>query len=186
MALFINSAVTWKAHEAELRNPALCEELRVRDILDNLIVTTSGAFVAAYELAGIHSQYHEDSTRNRTKESLEAVLRALPERSMRMHVRLEIRQDTGAAIDRYIGSTRTENAVLREIDRERHKQWREKESSGEFLDFRLHVMLHWDSQVQHTPQGKQWEQKLRRNWSLSGQQSIQRAHDEHKKLAGVY
>ena len=70
MALFLNSAVTLKARENELRNPPLCEELRVRDILDNLVVTTNGAFVAAYELSGIYSQYHEDETRNRTKESL--------------------------------------------------------------------------------------------------------------------
>ena len=78
--MFLNSVTTLKARETDLRNPALCEELRVRDILDNLVVTTSGAFVASYELGGIHSQYHEDELRNRTKESLEAVLRALPDR----------------------------------------------------------------------------------------------------------
>src|SRR2546426_3889999 len=58
MPLFLKSAVTLKAHEADLRNPALCEELRVGDILDSLVVTTKGAFVAVYELGGIHSEYH--------------------------------------------------------------------------------------------------------------------------------
>jgi len=182
----INSAITLRAREAELRNPALCEELRVRDILDNLVVTTTGAFVAAYELGGIHSQYHEDELRNRTKESLEAVLRALPDRSMRIHVRFEIRQDTGCAIDRYIRSGRTENAVLQEIDRMRCEQWREKELSGEFLDFRLHLMLHWDPRVHHTQPNQEWEEKLRRNWTLSGQHSIERAYDEHEKLLAEF
>jgi len=80
MKSLFNSPQTTMIHEADLRNPPLCEELRVRDILNNLVVTTSGEFVAAYELSGIHSQYHDDETRNRTKGSLEAVLRALPER----------------------------------------------------------------------------------------------------------
>ena len=181
MALFLNSAVTLKARETELRNPPLCEELRVRDILDNLVVSTNGAFVAAYELSGISSQYHEDETRNRTKESLEAVLRALPERSMRMHVRFEIRQDAGNAVDRYIRSGRNENTVLQEIDRDRHAKWREKETAGEFLDFRLHLMLRWDPQVHQVQAGREWEQRLRSN-SLSARGSVERAREEHKKL----
>src|SRR5882672_7993846 len=141
MPLFLKAALTLKAHEADLRNPALCEELRVRDILDSLVVTTRGAFVAVYELSGIHSQYHDDETRNRTKESLEAVLRALPERSIRVHVRFEIRQDAGSGIDHYIRSSRTENTVLQGVDKDRYGQWRQKEAAGEFLDFRLHLML---------------------------------------------
>src|SRR5207244_1666580 len=58
----------------------------------------------------------------------------------------------------------------------------EKEVGGEFLDFQLHLMLHWDPQVHHAQPGQQWEQNLRRNWSLSGRQAIERALDEHKKL----
>src|SRR6266699_3502836 len=89
---------SWKQHEADLRNPALCEQLHVRDILDNVVVTTSGAFVAAYELAGLHSHYDNDDARNRAKESLEAVLRSMPERSMRLHLRLEIRENAGGVL----------------------------------------------------------------------------------------
>jgi len=186
MALFLKSAVTSKAREAELRNPPLCEELRVRDILDHLVVTTSGAFAAAYELSGIHSQYHEDETRNRTKQSLEAVLRALPERSMRMHLRFEIRQDAGDAIDGYIRSSRTENTVLREIDKDRCAQWREKEGAGEFLDFRLHLVFRWDPQVHQVQANQEWEQRLRRNWKLSAPRAVERAHEEHEKLVGEF
>jgi type IV secretory pathway VirB4 component len=182
MPLFLRSPLTLKARDADLRNPPLCEELRVRDILDDLVVTTSGAFVAVYELDGIHSQYHEDETRNRTRQSLEAVLRALPERSMRMHVRFEIRQDSGNAIDRYIQSSRADKGILQAIDRERQAQWREKEAAGEFLDFRLHLMLHWDPLVHHVQPGQEWERKLRRTWRLSAQQVIERARQEHEKL----
>ncbi len=65
-------------------------------------VMTNGTFVAAYELSGVHSYYHTEDMRNRAKESLEAVLRSMPERSMRLHVRFEIRQDTGNVIGRYV------------------------------------------------------------------------------------
>jgi len=72
-----------RQHEFELHNPALSEELRIRDILDGVGVMTSGAFVAAYELSGIYSYYHTEEQRNRAKESLEAVLRSMPERKYR-------------------------------------------------------------------------------------------------------
>ena len=77
-------ATLTRQHLMNLRNPPLCEELRVRDILDNAAVMTCGSFVAAYELGGLHSQYHPDETRNRAKEAFEAVLRGMPERSMRL------------------------------------------------------------------------------------------------------
>src|SRR5499427_8883293 len=89
-----------KQHERELHSPPLCEELRIREILDGVGVMINGTFVAAYELSGIHSYYHTEDMRNRAKESLEAVLRGIPERSMRFHLRFEIRQDTGLVIRR--------------------------------------------------------------------------------------
>src|SRR5215831_5203861 len=113
------SVITSKRYELEMHNPALCEELRVRDILDNVGVMTNGTFVAAYELSGVHSYYHTEEMRNRAKESLEAVLRSMPERSMRLHLRFEIRQDTGGVIDRYAEAGRHSNTILSAIDRER-------------------------------------------------------------------
>ena len=121
------STTSSRQHERNLHNPALCEELRIRDILDGVGVMTSGTFVAAYELSGIHSYYHTEDMRNRAKESLEAVLRSLPERSVRLHVRFEIRQDTGSVIGRYISCARNTNAVLGAIDEERRSKWQEKE-----------------------------------------------------------
>src|SRR5437773_1345793 len=113
------TATSRKQHEADLRNPALCEQLRVRDILDNVVVTTSGAFVASYELAGLHSHYDHDDARNRAKESLEAVLRSMPERSMRLHMRFEIREDAGGVLQRYLTLSQTNSVVLAAIDEER-------------------------------------------------------------------
>ena len=103
-------ATSSRQHELELHAPALCEELRIRDILDSVGVMTSGAFVAAYELSGVHSHYHTEELRNLAKESFEAVLRSMPERSMRLHLRFEIRQDTGDVIRRYADCTRNSNS----------------------------------------------------------------------------
>src|SRR5437764_10035858 len=121
------SATSSKQHEFGMHNPAFCEELHIRDILDNVAVMTSGVFVAAYEVSGVHSYYHTEDMRNRAKESLEAVLRSMPERSMRLHLRFEIRQDTGNVIGRYVGCTRNTNAVLTSIDEARCSRWSEKE-----------------------------------------------------------
>src|SRR2546428_10229137 len=134
MAAGLFSMTTSRQHELELHNPALCEELRIRDILDNVAEMTSGAFAAAYELSGVHSYYHTEDMRNRAKESLEAVLRSMPERSMRFHLRFECRQDTGDVVRRYADCTRNSNMVLASIDEERCVRWSQKETAGEFLD----------------------------------------------------
>ena len=65
--------VTMRQHEANLRQPAFCELLPIRDYLDNVIVRSNGALVAGYDLGGINSYYHSDETRNQTKCSLEAL-----------------------------------------------------------------------------------------------------------------
>src|SRR6266571_5888630 len=173
------SATSSRQHEAQLHNPALCEELRIRDILDGVGVMACGAFVAGYELSGVHSYYHTEDMRNRAKESLEAVLRSLPERAMRLHVRFEIRQDTGNMIGRYVGCYRSTNVVLGAIDEERRSGWVEKESAGEFLDYRLHAMFYWDPVIHKSEPGHEWEHKVRSQWSLSAGKAIQRTRSEH-------
>jgi hypothetical protein len=59
----------------------------VRDYLDGVAVQMDGSFVAGYELDGLNSYYHDDDMRNRSKRAFEALVRSLPERSMRMQVR---------------------------------------------------------------------------------------------------
>ena len=78
--------VTFRQWEESLRQPALCELLPVRDYLDGCIIRTNGCFVAGYDVRGLNTFFHADETRNRTKELLEALVRSLPERSMRMNM----------------------------------------------------------------------------------------------------
>src|SRR5262245_31417527 len=180
------SSISSKQHESELRNPALCEELRIRDILDGVTVMTNGTFVAAYEFSGIHSYYHTEEMRNRAKESLEAVLRSMPERSMRLHLRFEVREDTGDIISRYAGCARNANVVLTAIDEERALRWSAKEAAGEFLNYRLHAMFYWDPVIHQSEAGHEWEQKLRRSWSMSAGKIMQRTRAEHERLLSEF
>ena len=180
------SVMTSRQHELEMRNPAFCEELRIRDILDDVAVTTSGSFAAAYELSGLHSQYHTEEMRNRAKESLEAVLRSIPERSMRLHLRYEVRQDAGDVIGRYAGGSRSSNAVLASIDRDRYFRSSEKEAAGEFLDYRLYAIFHWEPVIHRSEPGREWEQEMRRTFSLSANKCIQRTRGEHDRLLAEF
>src|SRR6266566_3153220 len=175
------SVTSSRQHEAQLHNPALCEELRIRDILDGVGVMTSGAFVAGYELSGVHSHYHTEDMRNRAKESFEAVLRSMPERSMRLQLRFEIRQDTGDVIGQYASCARNTNVVLASIDEERCSRWSTKEAAGEFHDYRPHAMFYWDPVIHHAEPGHEWEQKIRRSWSLSAGKCMRRTRGEHER-----
>ncbi|MFN9297857.1 MAG: hypothetical protein ACK6DZ_09095, partial [Acidobacteriota bacterium] len=111
--------VTAAKHEESLRRPALCELLPVREYLDGVMVQVDGSLVAGYELTGINGFYHDDSMRNRSKHALEALIRSLPERSMRLQMRFEICEGIGDARIAYPRLNRNENAVLQAIDRER-------------------------------------------------------------------
>ena len=93
---------TLRQWEDSLRQPALCELLPVRDYLDGCIIRTNGCFVAGYEASGLNTFFHADDTRNRTKEALEALVRSLPERSMRMQVRYEVTDGHGDLTERYV------------------------------------------------------------------------------------
>jgi type IV secretory pathway VirB4 component len=179
-------ATSSKQHELELHNPALCEELRIRDILDSVVVMTSGAFVAAYELSGVHSHYHTEDMRNRAKESFETVLRSMPERSMRLHLRFETRQDTGNVIERYARCNRNTNFTLASIDEERCAGWSKKEVAGEFMDYRPYAMFYWDPVIHQSEPGREWEHKVRRNWTLSAGKCIRRSRDEHNRLLAEF
>ena len=101
--------LTMRQHDANLHQPALCELLPIRDYLDNVLVRSNGALVAGYDLGGINSYYHSDETRNQTKYSLEALVRSLTERSMRMQVRFEVVEGVGDLPRRYKDQLRSDN-----------------------------------------------------------------------------
>ena len=103
--------ITWEQHEKKLDDPALCELLPVRDYLDNVLVRTSGALVAGYELRGITSYFASDQERDRSKAMLGALLKSIPEQSMRVQVRYEVVEDVA-----YTQSAMAELIRVRSID----------------------------------------------------------------------
>ena len=134
--------VTVEQYEKSQAAPPLCEQLRIRDIVDDVAIQLDGSLVAGYELGGEHSYYASDEMRNRTKNSLEALVRSLPERSMRMQVRFEITEGLGDLLEDYQRRLRNQNPTLLEVDRTRLERWRSEERSGFYLRPLLHAYFH--------------------------------------------
>lgn len=181
---------TIEQHERSIHQPAFCELLPVRDILHDVIVRTTGAFVAGYECSGINSYYHNDEGRNRTKMALEALVRSLPERSMRMQVRFEITEGLGNLLEEYKGQLRNQNPTLLALDRERLEAWRRKEQDGFYLQPLLHVYFHWNPLVHHELPGVGLGNVAKRigfdGFGLSATKCIQRTHREHEDLLSEF
>ncbi len=176
--------VTLEQYRQSLKAPALCEQLKIRDLLDNVAIQTDGSFVAGYELSGLHSYYASDDERNRTKGQLEALVRSLPERSMRMQVRFEISEGTGGVIERYKAENRSESPILQALDRERIEAWRAKEKAGFYLRHFLHAYFLWDPRVHHERRDSDWTQRI--GWSLSARKCIERSRQEHETLLAEF
>jgi type IV secretory pathway VirB4 component len=180
--------MTMRRWEESLKQPAFCELLPVRDYLDNVMVRTNGSFVAGYEAIGLNTFYHDDDTRNRTKETLESLIRSLPERSMRMQVRYEIGEGTGKLTERYVKEQRTENAILQALDRERLRMWRNREGEGHYLHRRLHFYFIWNSDIHHESPEFEWRKTHRKtkSYGLSADKCIQRTRREHQDLLSEF
>src|SRR5215468_4854551 len=120
-------------YEKLLSQPPLCEQLKVRDLTDDLLIQLNGSFVAGYKISGIHTYYASDEERNRTKLALEALIRSLPERSMRLQARFEIAEGDGGIIASYNREQQNPNAVLQAVDREQSDAWLKKNTDGYYL-----------------------------------------------------
>ena len=125
--------LTVERYQQSMGAPPLCEQLRIRDLLDNVAVQIDGSMVAGFEVGGIQSYYASDEERNRTKLSLEALVRSLPERSMRMQVRFEVAEGTEELIARYNREQRNPSPVLQALDREQSDAWLKRDSEGFYL-----------------------------------------------------
>src|SRR6516164_2570960 len=134
-------------YEKSLVQPPLCEQLKVRDLTDNLLIQLNGSFVAGYRVSGIHSYYASDEERNRTKLALEALIRSLPERSMRLQARFEIAEGDGGLITRYNQEQKNPSAVLQAVDREQSNSWLKKNAEGFYLQHMLHFYYIWDPRI---------------------------------------
>lgn len=180
--------LTLREYENSMHQPAFCELLPVRDFLDGVMVRTNGAFVAGYRLGGMNSYSHGDEMRNRMKGSLEALARALPERSMRMQMRFEIVEGLGDLRQRYNREQRSGNAVLQELDRMRFEAWAAKESAGYYLRPLLNVYFYWDPRIHHegTQSGTGIARNLAWRFSPSMDKCIQRTRREHDDLLSEF
>jgi type IV secretory pathway VirB4 component len=174
-------------HAKSLGQPPLCEQLKVRDIVDDLLVQVNGSFVAGYVVSGINSYYASDEERNRTKLSLEALVRSLPERSMRMQARFEITEGSGDLITRYNREQKNPNRVLQALDREHLDSWLKKDQDGFYLRHFLHFYFIWDPRIHHQSPDLQWKKKMRgASFSPSTTKCIERTRREHEDLAAEF
>src|SRR5947208_15399063 len=173
---------TLRQWEDSLRQRALCELLPVRDYLDGCIIRPNGCFVAGYEASGLNTFFHADDMRNRTKEALEALVRSLPERSMRMQVRYEVTDGHGDLAERYVKEQRIENAVLQALDRERLQHWNTRQNEGHYSRRRLHVYFICNPDIHHETSEFECPKTRKKGttWSLSSNKSMQRKVCEHK------
>ncbi len=179
--------LTVQAHYRSLEQPPLCEQLRVRDITDDLLIQVNGSFVAGYRASGINSYYASDEERNRTKLLLEALVRSLPERSMRMQVRFEVSEGPGDFIARYNREQRHPNRVLQALDREQSDAWLKNNATGFYLRHFLHLYFIWDPRIHHQSPEIEWKKKMRgKRFTMSASKCIERSRREHEDLAAEF
>jgi hypothetical protein len=179
--------VTIQEYERSLAAPALCEQLRIRDLLDNVAIQIDGSFVAGYELGGVHTYYASEEMRNRAKSGLEALVRSLPERSMRMQVRFEITEGYGDLVSRYNREQRNESAVLQAVDRVHADLWRQRDGDGAYLRHLLHAYFIWNPRIHHQSPDLELKKKMRgTSASLSAMKCIERTRREHEDLLAEF
>src|SRR5579875_1072010 len=180
--------LTIERYEHSMSAPPLCEQLRIRDLLGDVAVQIDGSLVAGYEAGGVQSYYASDEGRNRIKGLLEALVRSLPERSMRMQVRFEISEGTGDLVSRCLRERRSESPVLRELDRLRAELWRSREAAGFYLEHFLHLYFIWNPRIHHQSPDFEWKRtmKSRGRFSISATKCIERSRGEHDELLAEF
>ena len=179
--------LTMERYQKSLAQPPLCEQLRVRDLTDNLLIQLNGSFVAGYRVSGIHSYYASDEERNRTKLALEALIRSLPERSMRLQARFEIAEGDGGLITRYNQEQKNPSAVLQAVDREQSNSWLKKNAEGFYLQHMLHFYYIWDPRIHRQSPEFEWKKKMRGgSFSMSVGKCIERSRREHEDLVAEF
>ncbi|MHB1795918.1 MAG: hypothetical protein ACYCPO_13220, partial [Acidobacteriaceae bacterium] len=134
---------TKKQHDRGLDAPALCEQLPVRDFVDDCMVRTDGSYVAGYRLAGSSSYFADDHSRNEMKAFLESLLRTIPEESMRVQFRYEVLETSAQTIDKYEEIRRTDSQAAILLDEDLVKTYRQRDADGEYLTRKLHAYFIW-------------------------------------------
>jgi hypothetical protein len=177
--------LTLTQHEKSLQDPAICELLPVRDYLDNIMVRIDGSLVAGYELNGLTTYFASDQGRERGKLMLEALLRSLPEQSLRVQFRYEVVEDLGNVLEDYVSGQRSESSAVIELDALRVERWKTKEEAGAYTRPILHVYFIWDPVLHHRIIGKPLKPKGE-IFSLSAHKCIERSRQEHQDLLAEF
>ncbi|HXX26933.1 MAG TPA: hypothetical protein VEI99_00645 [Terriglobales bacterium] len=179
--------LTMEQHARSLEQPPLCQQLKLRDITDNVLVQLNGSFVAGYHVSGIHSYYASDEERNRTKLLLEALLRGLAERSMRLQVRFETTEGAADLIEGYNRERQNQSTVLQTLDQGRSEAWRIRDREGYYLRQLLNLYVVWNPAVHHQTPDFEWKRKMRSNrWSMSASTCAERTRREHEDLLSEF
>ena len=101
---------TTAQQERSLQDPAVCELLKIRDFLDNVMVRTDGCYVAGFRVQGSVTYFADDEGRNEAKGVVESLLRAMPEQSMRVQFRYEVVESLNGLLDQYRDASRSETS----------------------------------------------------------------------------
>ena len=99
---------TWNNMKRASVNLGSASFCRFATILDKVMVRLPGELVAGYELKGAISYFADDAGLNTIKTHLEALLRTIPEESMRLQFRFEVTEDLGNLLQRYQDSSKDE------------------------------------------------------------------------------
>lgn len=177
--------LTLEKHERKLKDPPVCHQLPVRDYLDNVIVRTNGAFVAGYELRGLNTYFASDEGRNRGKLMIEALLRSIPEQSMRLQLRYEVVENLGDLLDRYVAGQQSANEASVALDWTRVDRWKTKEADGFYARSILQAYFIWDPAIHNRVTGRRAPQK-RPFLSMSAKTCISRSEQEHQELLAEF
>jgi hypothetical protein len=181
---------TWKQHEKSLSEPGLCDLLPIRDYLDDVMIRLSGEFVAGYVLKGAVSYFADDAGLNLIKSHLEAILRTIPEESMRLQFRFEVTEDLGDLLQRYQDCSRTQDEATLEMDQNRLAIWQRKEAGGEYLRRMTHLYLIWDPERHHRVLAVSGKTAKRNKdgggFSLSTRKIVQRTLKEYSDLMSEF
>jgi TraG P-loop domain len=180
-------------HERSLEEPAVCELLKIRDFLDNVMVRTDGCYVAGFRVAGAMTYFGDDDERNEAKSVLESLLRAMPEQSMRLQFRYEVVESLNGLLDQYRQESRCENVEVLALDEQRLAVWSEKERQGAYLTRIAAVYLIWDP-ARHKRtllacgglMSKEDRRRAHGGFTLSVTRSIEKSRKEHEDTVAEF
>lgn len=177
---------TTAQQERSLQDPAVCELLKVRDFLDNVMVRTDGCYVAGFRVQGAVTYFADDEGRNEAKSVVGSLLRAMPEQSMRIQFRYEVVESLNGLLDRYRDASRSGIPEVKVLDDRRLASWEEKERQGAYLSRIAGVYLIWDP-VRHKramiasggPRSREDRRQAGGAFTLSVKKAIQKTKKEH-------